>query len=149
LETKDRTVNVRLPCQDRGVVDEITGWKIVGPVDDHIEFAKQLKCILAGQLGFERFDRCLRVNVLNSIRRRGNLCPANVFCSVNYLPLKIRFIDDVEIDQPERTDAGRRQIKPERRAETSGADHQNAGRLKLSLPFEANLGKYQMARVTR
>ena len=63
------------------------------------------------------------------------------------LAVQVALVHHVEVDEPERADAGRRQVEPERRAEAAGADHQHLGRLELALPASADLGHDQVAAV--
>ncbi len=76
-----------------------------------------------------------------------DLLAANVFGGVDDLALQVRGVDDVEVDQPKRADAGRGEIERERRAEAAGADAEHAGGLQFLLPLRADLGQNQVARV--
>jgi hypothetical protein len=63
------------------------------------------------------------------------------------LPLKIGKIDIVEIDDPDRANAGSRQIKRGRRSEASGPDTQDARSFEPILPLGCNLGHDEMTRI--
>jgi len=73
-----------------------------------------------------QFDLDLRIDVAEPVVGRFQFAAANVLCSMKYLPLKIRKIDVVEIDNADCPDAGGREIKRSRRSESAGADAQNA-----------------------
>ncbi len=55
------------------------------------------------------------------------------------LPLQVALVDDVEVDDPQRADAGGGQVEGRRRAQAAGADQQHAGLLQLLLPFQPDL----------
>ena len=56
-------------------------------------------------------------------------------------------VDDVEVDQAERADAGGGEIERERRAEAAGADAEDLRGLQLLLAFHADFGQDEVARV--
>ena len=88
--------------------------------------------------GIQRVDRLLRGFCL----RR-----ADAVGRVNYLPLKIRHIDHVEIHQPERADPRRRQVQRRRRSERARAEQKHLGVEQLRLSLLADFGDNEMARV--
>ena len=66
---------------------------------------------------------------------------------MQHLPLQVAEIHDVEIDDADAADAGRRQIHRGRRAEAARADAQHAARLQLALPVHADLRHDQVPAV--
>ena len=56
--------------------------------------------------------------------RRLDLALAHPVVRVEDLALEVRQVDDVEVDDPDRADAGGREIEGCRGAETAGADEQ-------------------------
>src|SRR5712671_6619403 len=66
---------------------------------------------------------------------------------MEYLPLEVRQIDDVEVDDPDRADAGGRQIESRRAAETAGADEQRLRAEKTRLARRTDLRDEQVAAV--
>jgi hypothetical protein len=64
------------------------------------------------------------------------------------LPLQIRKIDNVEIDNSNRADAGRGQVERSWRPEPARADAQDACRLQPPLSLGGDFGHQKMARVT-
>ena len=66
---------------------------------------------------------------------------------VDDLALQVAGVDDVEVDQAERADAGGGEVERERRAEAAGADAEDLGGLELLLAFHADLGQDEVARV--
>ena len=67
--------------------------------------------------------------------------------AVDDLPLQVAEVDDVEVDEAERADAGRGEIERRRRAEPARADAQHARRLQPPLPFLADFGQQQVTAV--
>ena len=61
------------------------------------------------------------------------------------LPLEVRHVDGVEVDQPDGADTGRRQVEGDRGAEPAGADDEDFGRLEPPLPVEADFGHDDVA----
>ncbi len=80
---------------------------------------------------------------------RIELLAAHVLGSVNHLALEVGEIDHVEIHQADSPHARGRQIQAQRRAQASGADQQHFGVLQLQLPFHADFGHDQVARVAQ
>ena len=66
---------------------------------------------------------------------------------VDDLALEVGQIDHIVVDHSDRSDARRRQIKQQRRAEPSGAHHQHTGVQQLFLTDAANFGKDDVAGV--
>ena len=64
------------------------------------------------------------------------------------LPLEIGGSDHIRIDEPQPTDARRRQIERGGRAERAAADKQDGSVFQAQLPGLADRGDEQMSRVT-
>ena len=127
LEAVDRAVDDRDVVPDRCVVHEVPRGEVVGAVDDEVPaFVEDPVDVLGGEtlavredvhVGVERGDRALR---------RVDLRCAERVERVDDLPLQVRLVDDVRVDDPERADAGRREVERRRRAEPARADQQHA-----------------------
>ncbi len=78
---------------------------------------------------------------------RVQLLAADVFGGVDDLALQVAGVDDVEVDEAQRADAGRGEIKSQGRAESAGADAEHARGFQLLLALHAHLGQDQVARV--
>jgi hypothetical protein len=89
-------------------------------------------------VGVERLDR-----LLGGV----DLGHADALRGVDHLALEVGEIDDVVVDDPERADAGRRQVERGRRAEPARAEQQHLRLEQLLLPALADLGDEQVARV--
>ena len=66
---------------------------------------------------------------------------------MGYLPLEVGQIDYIVIDDADGANAGCRQIQQQRRAETAGADDQDARRLQLCLANAPDLLQQDVAGV--
>ena len=74
------------------------------------------------------------------LRRRLGLRLADAVGGVDDLALQVRVVDDVRVDDPERADAGRREVERRGRAEAAGADQEHLRREQPSWPGLADLG---------
>src|SRR5438874_10491957 len=63
------------------------------------------------------------------------------------LPLQVAEVDDVEVDEADRADAGGREIHRNRRSKSAGANAEHLRRLELALPVDADLRHDQVPRV--
>src|SRR5204863_9990557 len=80
-------------------------------------------------------------------RRRLQLRLPDVVRRAQNLALQVAEVDDVEVDDADRADAGGGEIHRDRRAESACADAQDLRRLQLFLPVEADLRKDQVPAV--
>ena len=67
--------------------------------------------------------------------------------AVDDLALQVRLVDDVEVDDADRADAGRGQVQQRRRTEPAGADHQHPRVFQPLLPVDAQVGNDQVPAV--
>ena len=81
-----------------------------------------------------------------SLRRLG-LRVAEPLRRVDDLALEVRLVHDVVVDDPERPDAGRREVERRRGAEPAGADEEHARVQQLLLAGLADLGDQEVAAV--
>ena len=140
LEAVDRPVHDGNPVPHGGVVHEVAGGEVVGSVDDHVPAVGEdaldvlgAESLLVGDhldVGIESLDRLPRgvdLRLPEALRR------------VDDLPLEVRLVDDVGVDDPDAADPGRGQVERGRRAESAGADQQHLRVEELELPFLADL----------
>ena len=71
------------------------------------------------------------------------------FGRVGDLALEVRLVDDVRVDDPERADAGGREVERGGRAEAAGADQEDPRVEQLQLALLADLRDQQVAAVAR
>ena len=95
-------------------------------------------CLTTLTSGFSAVDRLLG---------RVDLRDADALGVVDHLALQVGEVDDVVVDDPERADAGRREVERRRRAEAAGAEQQHLGVEQLLLALDADLVEQQVARV--
>ena len=65
------------------------------------------------------------------------------------LTLQVGVVHNIEINDAKRTDTCRAKIQRQRRAQTASADAQYLRSLKLELPFHADFGHDQVARIAQ
>jgi hypothetical protein len=68
---------------------------------------------------------------------------------MQYLALEIRDVHHVEVHEPERADARRRQVEGQWRAKAARTDQENASCLELSLTVDADVRKNEVPAVTQ
>ena len=160
FEWPDRRRDERDAQRERGIGDRAAGFKAVGTVGDHVVACEQryrVCCVEAdavlryGDVGVELRDR-----------RCGAFClrHAHIVSAVQHLPLKIRKIDGIVVDDRKMPDTRRREILDAGAAEPARADDGDAGgeQLRLARPadflqddvagvaFELLVGKAQCRR---
>ena len=94
-------------------------------------------------------DLQVRVDPLHFLGRRIQLLAPHVVGRVDHLPLQVGKVDDVEIDDPDPSDARRGQVQSQRRAQPAGAHQQHLGGFQLLLPFHPDFGNDQVAAVAQ
>ncbi len=94
-----------------------------------------------------RFDGHLGIEIAKPVARRFELRPPDVAGSVEHLPMQVRGIDDVEVDESDPADAGCREVDCGRAAESARADDEHGSVLEAQLPRLADLGKHDVPRV--
>src|SRR5262249_46860731 len=67
--------------------------------------------------------------------------------AVNHLALQVRERNRIVIDNRNRADAGRREIKQRRRAEPAGPDDEDTRALERRLPGAAHFAQHDVARI--
>ncbi len=80
------------------------------------------------------------VQPAQGLGRRLGLRHADAVGGVHHLPLQVRVVDDVGVDDAERADAGRGQVQRRGGAETAGAEQQHLRGQQLELAGLADLG---------
>src|SRR5699024_4132290 len=111
VEAFHRTVDVRQAELHAGVVDQITGRKIVRAIDDDVIAGEsgfdvvRAQALAVGLHGHRRVDR------LDCGAGRIGLGLTDAGVAVQHLPVQVAAIDTVVIDNAERADTGRGQIQ--------------------------------------
>src|SRR4051794_38386219 len=94
-----------------------------------------------------QYDVDQRVDLPHRIARGLRLRPADVGLAMNDLPLQVRLVDDIEVDDTERADAGGREVHQRRRAQTARADDKDLRVLESLLPVHRDVGDDQVPAV--
>src|SRR5438270_6717925 len=139
IEAKYRSVNVRFLCESADVVRQITRRKIVRTIDHNVVTGDDFECVLAREPALVGFDLDRRIHVPQTITRRIQFLPADVFGAVQNLPLQIAKIDIVEIDQTQFANAGGGQIKRGRRTKSARANPPNTSLIETAWPVRTDL----------
>ena len=76
---------------------------------------------------------------------RVELLPANVLGRVDNLALQVARVHNIEIDQPQRANAGCCKVQGQRRTQPARADTKHLGSFQPLLPLHAHFGQNQVA----
>ena len=149
FEAENRSVDIRLAGEHAGVVHQIARGKVVGAVGDDVELAKQFERIFAGEPGIKFPDVQKRIDRLQLFGGGVQLLAAHVGSGVDDLALQVGVVHDIEVHDAERAHAGRAQIQRQGRTQSARADAEHPRGFQLELPFHADLGHDQVARVAQ
>ena len=145
VEDADRRGHQRLLRKVAGIGHEIAGGEIVGTIGDEIVAGNDIERVVRR----EPHPMGLDVHMgIEAAERRGgalHLGPADIAGGVDDLALQVRQRDRIVVDHAERADAGRREIKQHRRAESAGADDQHPRPLERRLAGAADLAQDEVA----
>ena len=128
-----------LPREDTNVIRQIACRKIVRSIDDEIVVARRSSVAFSAvKLAVVQNDIHCGLISLQSIARRFQFLAADIFRPVKDLSLQIRNIDPIVIDQSDRADSRRGEIKRGRRAEPARADTQDARRFQCAVALRSS-----------
>src|SRR5207245_10282243 len=122
VEPKDAAVDDGLSEQHTGIVDQVTGGKVVTPVDDQVVVLENADHVVAGQSLLVRHDLAIGVEVFDSLLRRVGLRLADPLAVVEDLALQVAGVDQVGIQDANSSHAGRGQVVGGRGGGAGGAD---------------------------
>ena len=147
VEPVDRAPHVGLAEQHAGVVDQVAGREVVGAVDDQVVLAK-----ISMTLSLSSAVSCtttLTRGLISAMLSRADsrLGPADVGLAVDDLALQVGLVDDVEVDDAERADAGRGQVHQGRRAQPPAPTQSTLAFLSRFCPVIADVRDDQVPRV--
>ena len=111
LEAEDRAVHDRDPLEQRGVVDQVPGREVVGPIDDEVVAVDDVEDVVGTEPCVVGDHVEIRVNEGQGLLRRIDLALTDPVKVVEDLSLEVRGIDDVHVDDAERPDTGRREVE--------------------------------------
>ncbi len=94
-----------------GVVDQVTGGEVVGPVDHHVVARHQVESVVGGQHPRVCLDTCVGVEISQSLAGRFDLGHAHPVGGVEDLTLQVGDVHDVVVDEAERSDSGSGEVE--------------------------------------
>jgi len=106
LEAKNRAIDIRLARQNGQIVAEIAGLEIVGPINDEIVILADFFGIGGSKPLLEGSDLDFWVDLLKPFARALDLLSANILGAMEELPLQVRKVDMIEVDNAEFSDSG-------------------------------------------
>ena len=149
LEALQRPGDQRLAGKITGIVQQIAGLEIIAAIGHQIVLRDQTGGVLRIQPHGVFVNDNFGINRLEGLRRACHLERADPVGGMDDLALQVRDIDRIEIDDAQRTNPGRRQIKQHRRTKPARANHQDTRIQQAQLPFFADLIEDDMARVAQ
>src|SRR5262249_32098658 len=114
-----------------GVVDQELGVERVGAVDDDVPAAHHRVDVVGLDARAQRLDLERGKAAYERIARGGDLVASHVVGAMQDLPIQVRALDDVVIDDAERPDV-RRQSQQGRAAQSARANDEHATHAKYS-----------------
>src|SRR4030095_11368421 len=106
FEAIDAAVYVRHAMLHARVVHEIARREVVAAVDDHVETLEDPVDVRAGETLVERLHDDAGIEPEHRALFRVDLALADAIGRMKDLPLQVRLVDDVEVDDAERANAG-------------------------------------------
>ena len=132
-----------------GVAEDVAGGEVVGAVEDEVVVGDDVE----GGAGVEPLgvldDLGLGADRVHRLGRGGGLRAPDVGDAVHDLALEVGRLHDVVVDDPDRPDAGGREVEQRRRAQAARPDDEHAGRAQPSLADGAQVRQEHVARVAR
>ena len=96
----------------------------------------------------QRLERHFGVHRAEAIARGMQFRAADVRCAVQHLALKVAEVHDIEVNEPDTTDAGGGQIQSQGRTKAARADQENARAFQPLLALQRHLRHDQVPAVT-
>ena len=147
LEPEHAGVDDRDARRHGRVVEQVAGLERVGPVEDHVVAGDDPLDVVRDEhlvvgddvdVGVEREDR---------LPRRIDLLLADPLGRVDDLALEVGQVDDVEVDDPDRAHAGRREVERRGRPRPPAPTSRTFESSSRAWPSAADLGDQQVAAV--
>ncbi len=140
LEADDARMYEWLLLEDAGVVDQELRGEVVGAVDDEVVVlvADDIADVLRGHHLVVGVDLDVGVHRRDGLLARLDLGLADILRLMDDLALQVREVDDVEVDEADRADAGGCEVHRGRCAEAARADDEYLAAEQLLLPLAAD-----------
>src|SRR5262249_7949167 len=97
FEAKDRSIYVCLAVQHASVVDQVSGRKVVGSVDDDVKVTNDVECISARQAALEAAYVDARVDRRDPLGRGVQFFAPYVRSAMDHLPLEVSYVNNIEV----------------------------------------------------
>src|SRR5262249_44371888 len=120
----DRPVNIWFLFPDTYVAGQVTGWEIIGAIDDDVIIGNQLAGVARGQTRGVGVDCKRRVDCKQTCPRRISLFASDIAGSMQNLPMQIAQIYCVLINYADGSDSGGSEVKRCGRAKATCTDTQ-------------------------
>ncbi len=139
FKTKDAPRDQGLFRKEAGIVHQESGAEVIGAVEHQVVVGQQGHHVLGGDGLLIRLHEDVGIQRLQKPAAGFDLGDPHVGRGVEDLPLQVREIHHVAVDQADRADACRSQIQRDRRPQTSGADDKDFGPAQFLLAFPSHL----------
>ena len=134
-------MNHRDTSFDGGVVEQVASREVVGAVDDYVVAVDDPHHILGRKSGMMSNDRHVGVERLDGGLRRVDLALTHPVEAMDDLSLQIRFVDNIHVDDPDRANTCRCEVKRSRRTQAACTEEQHLCVEQRKLPLLSYLGK--------
>src|SRR5262245_1374364 len=125
LEPIDAAVDQRLAQLQRRVVDQVARREVVRAVDDHVVVLDDVEDVRRIEARLVPDHLHVRVQLGDRRLRRLDLGHADPIRRVQDLPLQVRRVDRVVVDEPDRADTRGRQVEAGGRSQAARAETQH------------------------
>ena len=139
LKTKDASRDQGFFCKETGVIHQESGAEVIGPVQHQVVIRQQGHNIFGADMLLIRLHADVGIQCLQKPTAGFDLGNSHVGRGVEDLPLQVRKIDHVAVNQSDRADTRRAQVQGDRGTQASGANHKDLGPAQFLLPLAANL----------
>ncbi len=137
----------RNPLQQRRVVQEVARREVVGAVDDHVVAVDHVEDVVRAETHVVGDDVDVGVELCERLLRGVDLALADAVDVVQDLALQVRRVDDVHVDDAERSYPGSGEVQRGRRSEPTGAEEEHLALEQLLLAGLADFGQQDVTAV--
>src|SRR5205085_11183744 len=109
----------------RGVVDQVAGGEVVGPVHDHVVAVDDVQDVVRAQADVVGDDVDVGVERGQGLLGRVHLALTHPVEVVEDLALEVGLVHHVHVDDAEGSDPGRGQVEGRRRPQATGAEQED------------------------
>ena len=147
VEAKSACEDVGLRLKDASVVDEVTARKVVRRVDNYVVFSDYFHSVARVKPDRVWDDSDLRVDESKLFFGGVDFSLSYVCVREDELPLKIRHLNEIGVDDPDTAHSSGREIDNRRNSKPPESHYQHGGTLELPLPLGSHLGKDEVSSV--